>query len=38
MSLIIRIVIVALSAYAGTVVAGMQSSELPDTYEVARNS
>jgi hypothetical protein len=38
MSLIIRIVIVALSAYAGTVVAGMQSSELANTYQVARNS
>ena len=36
MSIIIRVVIIALSAYAGSFVAGVQFRDSPDNYETAQ--
>ena len=36
MSIIIRVVVVALSAYAGSFFAGIQFPDLPDNYETAQ--
>jgi hypothetical protein len=36
MSIIIRVVVIALSAYAGSFVAGTQFPDSPDNYETAR--
>jgi len=35
MSIIIRVVVVVMCAYAGSVVAGIQFPDLPDPYEMA---
>ncbi len=35
MSIIIRIVIVMVCAYVGSLVAGIQFAELPDTHQIA---
>jgi hypothetical protein len=37
MSIIIRIVVVATCAYAGSVVAGVQYPDLPDPYQMCKN-
>jgi hypothetical protein len=36
MSIIIRIVVVVICAYAGSIVAGAQFPDLPDPYQVAQ--
>jgi hypothetical protein len=36
MSIIIRIVVVALSAYAGSFFAGVQFADLPDPYQMVQ--
>ena len=36
MSILIRVIVVALSAYAGSFVASVQFADLPDTYEMAQ--
>jgi hypothetical protein len=38
MSIIIRVVIIAACAYAGSAIAGAQFSDLPDPYQVAQNN
>jgi hypothetical protein len=36
MSIIIRIAVVAACAYAGSIVAGIQFPDLPDSYQMAQ--
>jgi hypothetical protein len=36
MSIIIRVVVIATCAYAGSVVAGIQFPDLPDPYQMAQ--
>jgi hypothetical protein len=37
MSIIIRIIVVAMCAYAGSVFAGVQFPDLPDPHQMAQN-
>jgi hypothetical protein len=36
MSIIIRVFVVAFCAYAGSVLAGVQFTDIPDTYQMAQ--
>jgi hypothetical protein len=36
MSIIIRVVVIALSAYAGSFFAGLQFADLPDPYQMSQ--